>query len=93
MPFPQFDRSQLNILPLGDRIHDLRREAILNQPGSPRVSFEHPAIPVLAERIVEAKKNRRSIILLCGAHVLRAGNAPLLIDLMQRERFTILNWR
>ena len=24
MPFPQFDRSQLNILPLGDRIHDLR---------------------------------------------------------------------
>lgn len=92
MPFPQFDRSQLNILPLGDRIHDLRREAILNQPGAARVPFEHPAIPVLAERIVEAKKNRRSIILLCGAHVLRAGNAPMLIDLMQRGLITHLGF-
>ena len=52
MPFPQFDRSQLRILPLGERIHDLRREAILNQPGGSRVPFEHPAIPILAERIV-----------------------------------------
>lgn len=88
MPFPQFDRSQLRILPLGERIHDLRREAILNVPDGPRVPFEHPAIPILAERIVEAKRNGRAIILLCGAHVLRAGNAPLLIDLMQRGLLT-----
>ena len=53
-----------------------------------RVPFEHPAIPILAERIVKAKRNGRAIILLCGAHVLRAGNAPLLIDLMQRGLLT-----
>jgi len=88
MPFPQFDRSQLSILPLGERVHDLQREAILNQPGGPRVPFEHPAMPVLADKIVEAKRNGRAIIWLCGAHVLRAGNAPLLIDLMRRGLIT-----
>lgn len=88
MPFLQFDRSQLRVLPLGQRVHDLRREAILNVPGGPRVPFEHPAIPVLAERIVQAQRNGRAIIWLCGAHVLRAGNAPLLIDLMQRGLIT-----
>ncbi len=84
MPFPQFDRSELRVLPLGDRIHDLRREAIMRQPVGSREPFEHPAIPVLAEQIVTAKQNGRAIIWLCGAHVLRAGNGPLLIDLMRR---------
>lgn len=84
MPFPQFDRSLLQILPLGERVHDLELAAILKTPGGPRVPFEHPALPTLAERIVAAARNGRAALFCCGAHVLRAGNAPLLIDLMQR---------
>ncbi|MEX0726698.1 MAG: hypothetical protein WD065_10540 [Planctomycetaceae bacterium] len=84
MPFPQFDRSQLRILPLGERVHDIRRDQILNLPDGPRVPFSHPALPILAERIVDAATNDRAIMFICGAHVLRQGNAALLIDLMQR---------
>ena len=84
MPFPQFDRSQLRILPLGERIHDIHRDKILNLPEGPRIPFEHPALPTLAERIVDAAKNDRAILFICGAHVLRQGNGALLIDLMQR---------
>lgn len=84
MPFAQFDRSQLRILPLMERVHDLHRDSIRIDPHGPRIPFEHPALPILAEDIVRAKQNDRAILFICGAHVLRQGNAPLLIDLMER---------
>ncbi len=90
MPFPQFDLSRLNILPLTERVHDLQLESILNKPHGKRIAFDHPAIGVLAQAIVEAHRRDRAVIFCCGAHVLRTGNAPLLIDLMQRGLLTHL---
>jgi hypothetical protein len=84
MPFPLFDRSRLKIQPLAERTHDLDLEKIVNVPQGPRVPFAHKAIPILAERIVWAAAEKRAVLFACGAHVLRQGNAPLLIDLMQR---------
>uniref|UniRef100_A0A7C2P9U4 Deoxyhypusine synthase n=1 Tax=Schlesneria paludicola TaxID=360056 RepID=A0A7C2P9U4_9PLAN len=84
MPFPQFDRSQLRILPLGERVHDIRRDGIRMDPGGSRIPYSHPALPTLADAIVQAAANGRAVIFICGAHVLRQGNAPLLIDLMER---------
>jgi hypothetical protein len=59
-------------------------------PDSPREPFEHEAIPVLAERIVEAAAAGRTVMFCCGAHVLKSGNGPLLIDLMRRGLLTHL---
>jgi hypothetical protein len=83
MPFEQFDRSQLRLRPLAERVHDIDR-SVLVFPDGPRQPFAHEALPVLAERIVEAAKAGRAVIFFCGAHVLRKGNGPLLIDLMKR---------
>ena len=41
-------------------------------------------MPELARRIVDAVRSDRAVIFACGAHVLRRGNGPLLIDLMKR---------
>jgi len=84
MPFPQFDRSQLKILPLGERVHDIRRDGIRIDPQGPRVPFSHPALAPISADIVAAHRNQRAVMFICGAHVLRQGNSPLLIDLMQR---------
>jgi len=84
MPYPQFDRSQLKIRPLADRVHDLDLAKILRVPGGPRIPFRHPSIDVLADRVVAAFRQDRTVLFGCGAHVLRQGNAPLLIDLMER---------
>ena len=83
MPFSRFDRSRLRLRPLADRVHDLDR-SIFAFPGGPREPFEHPALPVLAERIVAARDAGATVLFACGAHVLRKGNGPLLIDLMER---------
>jgi hypothetical protein len=83
MPFAQFDRSRLRLRPLVERAHDLDRSRLIF-PHGPREPFEHPALPAIARRIVEASRAGRAVILFCGAHVLRRGNGPLLIDLMER---------
>ena len=84
MPFPQFDRNELNILPLAERTHDIERLSVLKTPDGKRFPFEHKALPIFADRIAEAWKNDRTVLFACGAHVLRTGNGPLLIDLMER---------
>ena len=83
MPFEQFDRSRLHLRPLAQRTHELDRSCLVF-PDSPRAAFEHEALPELAGRIVAASRADRTVMFCCGAHVLRKGNGPLLIDLMER---------
>ncbi len=89
MGYPQFDRSRLILRPLAERTHDIDRSILLD-PATVQSSFQHPAIPALAERIVEARKRGAAVIAFCGAHVLRKGNGPLLIDLMKKGLVTHL---
>ncbi|RMG01445.1 MAG: hypothetical protein D6741_05205 [Planctomycetota bacterium] len=89
MPFERFDRSRLHLLPLRDRIHDVDRRVMMS-PQAPAPSFSHPALEPLARRIVAASQERRAVILACGAHVLREGAGPLLIDWMARGLLTHL---
>jgi hypothetical protein len=83
MPFPAFDRSRLRIKPLAERQNDLDLSTILPL-DAPAPAFDHPAVPVLARRLVEARKAGRARMLIMGAHVLRAGTSRYLIDLMER---------
>jgi hypothetical protein len=87
MPFKQFDRSELRLKPLSEREHDLDMGVMMYLNGElPR--FEHPTITALAERIVRAREKGSSVILMMGAHVIRAGAAPLLIELMEKGYIT-----
>ncbi len=83
MPFPQFDRSRLRIQPLAQRQNDLDLSVLLPLDAPPS-NFSHPAIDLLGKRLVEARRKGAARILVMGAHVLRAGVAHYLIDLMQR---------
>ncbi len=87
MPHPAFDRSRLRIQPLANRTHDLDRSTILAL-DAPVVPFEHPAIPVLGERLTAARQRGAARLLVMGAHVLRAGVQRFLIDLMERGLIT-----
>ncbi len=87
MPYPQFDRSRLRIQPLGLRQHDLDL-SVMVALDAPLPPFSHPALPQIARRLLTARKSGSARILLMGAHVLRAGMAPYLIDLMKRGVLT-----
>ncbi len=83
MPFPTFDRSRLRIQPLAQREHDLDL-SVVKPLDAPLPAFAHPALPVLGRRLAEARRDGRARMLLMGAHVLRAGVARYLIDLLER---------
>jgi hypothetical protein len=89
MPYPQFDRSRLSLRPLAERKNDLDLSVML-YPDSPYERAPQPDLDTLASRILAARRAGAPVISLMGAHVLRRGNSPLLIDLMRRGLLTHL---
>jgi hypothetical protein len=87
MPFPTFDRSQLRLKRLSERTCDLdlKNWLALDELTD---AFDHENLPTLAERIVAARKRGAAVILLIGAHVLRAGVSRHIIDLLERGVIT-----
>lgn len=82
MPYPLFDRSRLKLRPLANRQHDLTLADLL--PLDTSCDFAHEALPILADRLIAARKTGAARTLVMGAHVLRAGVQRHLIDLMER---------
>lgn len=77
----RFDRSRLKLLPLSQRQHDLDIGVI--KPLE-RVLCNQPALQEVATRLRGARDKKAAIVLMMGAHVLRAGVQRYLIDLMER---------
>jgi len=87
MPYPQFDRSKLILKPLGERKNDLDL-SVMVYPDSPYQSVPQPDLDAISTRIIAARQKGAPVILMLGAHVIRRGNSPLLIDLMKRKIIT-----
>ena len=79
MPFKQFDRRLLKLKPLSERVHDLYHETDMLSLDGPIPAFDHPTLDVLADRIRKAKERGSTVMMMMGAHVIRAGTAPFLI--------------
>jgi len=83
MPFEEFDRSRLKILPLSDRVSDLGLDIMMDL-SDPAPPFTNKNLDILAEKICAAYSNGRPVILLIGGHVIRSGVGKYLIDLMEK---------
>jgi len=87
MPYPMFDRSRLKLKPLTERVHDMTLADMLpvDAAGEP---FDHPALPTIVQRILQARRNGAPVIVLMGAHVIKSGLSRFIIDLMARGIIT-----
>ena len=88
MPFEQFDRSKIKLLPLSERKHDLDLSSIMD-PETHKPGFSHPYIDVLSEKILKAREKNAAVILMMGAHVIKSGNARYLLKLMEKGLVTL----
>jgi hypothetical protein len=88
--YPQFDRSRLLIKPLEERQHDLRHATLLeleaDVPSLPAKAMRD--VSTLGSRMKRARERQAAVLMLMGAHVLRAGVQRQLIDLMERGLIT-----
>jgi hypothetical protein len=87
MPYPQFDRTQLELRPLSERVHDMTLDHLLD-PAANFPTAADPALPILAERILRARAAGRPVLLLMGGHLIKQGLSRLVIDLMERGLVT-----
>lgn len=87
---PQFDRSRLLIKPLAERKHDLSISSQLPLEELPPELSEKAMqdIGELGRRIGKARERGAAVLVLMGGHVVRAGVARQLIDLMERGLIT-----
>ncbi|MAF11879.1 hypothetical protein CMK11_15645 [Candidatus Poribacteria bacterium] len=90
MPYAKFDRSRLTVKPLAEREHDLDLSAILPLEGHmPDMGADAARkFSAVGAHIAAARENGASVILMMGAHVIRAGVQRYLIDLMERGCIT-----
>ncbi len=81
--YETFDRSRLHLRPLAER-QNLQDLSYILQVGQADQAFSHPALPILAERIVAAGARGSTVALMMGAHVIKEGLSRHVIDLMRR---------
>jgi hypothetical protein len=88
--YPQFDRSRLLIKPLDQRRHDIQHASLLplEHPPPPLAPTYQQNVATLGKRLVAARAADGARLMLMGAHVIRAGVARQLIDMMQRGLIT-----
>jgi hypothetical protein len=82
-----FDRSKITLKPLSERENDLDIAAIRSLEKAAKIDERWRKI---AQNIVQAKKNKATVILMAGGHVFRSGIQKYLIDLMEKGFITCL---
>ncbi|VEN74527.1 conserved hypothetical protein [Candidatus Desulfarcum epimagneticum] len=85
--FKEFDTSELDIIPLSKRKHNLDLSIIKSLEVKKNVD---PKFFSVAQNIQESKKRGASVVLMMGAHVLRSGVQRYLIDLMENGYISCL---
>jgi hypothetical protein len=93
MPHPPIDRAAVRMQPLAARENRKRIERDAVRPGdAPRTLCDESRrlIDECAGRIEQARLAGRPVILAFGAHTIKNGLAPLLIDLIERGWVTHL---
>ncbi len=86
MPYPQFDRSSLRMKPLAARENrkSIERDHVSpTQSPGPLSAAATDTINETVERVAEARKNARPVMLAFGAHTIKNGLAPVLIELIE----------
>ncbi len=86
---PTFDRSRLKILPLADRQNKMTIDDIYHL-DSQTPHYENLNLARIANQMILARRKKRSVIWMMGAHVMRRGNSRFIIDLMKKGILTHL---
>lgn len=89
MPFPAIDLSQIKTYRLSDRPSLVALRDLVS-PEDPPPAYDHPELPEIASRIVQARQAGAPVLWSIGGHVVKRGLAPVLIDLLKKRVITAL---
>ena len=79
--------SKIKTIPIRQRKNKARLSDLI-KPEDSKELFNSKDFDELAERIIDAYRNKKQIILMMGAHVIKVGMSLLVIDLMKKRIIT-----
>ena len=85
-----FDRSQLVPESISARRAEVRFPDVAIDPAALPREFSHPALPVLADSIVQARRLGATVLLMFGGGVIKSGCSPVILELVKRGFVTHL---
>lgn len=87
MPYPSIDLKRVSTYPIAQR-RNLVKLSDLIHPGNQIPPFESPEMAHVIDAVVKARQNGHPVIWMMGAHVIKCGLGPLIIDLMEKGVIT-----
>ena len=86
-----FDKTKIQTKPLSERKSLLNIEEIAVNPFSqPPISENSDLIKKIASEMISSRKNNRPVIIAFGAHLIKNGLSPVLIELINHDYVTHL---
>ncbi len=89
MPYQAVDLTRVRTYPLPNRHSRVALENLV-QPDTPALHFNSLDLNEVAERVARARQAGRPVIWMMGAHVVKRGLSPVIIDLLNRGVITHL---
>ena len=93
--YTAFDADRITTYPLSERSNKVKLSDLVFPKDLDRLTFDPPKqvqadIRTVAQAVVEARKEKKPVILFTGAHLIKNGLGPLLVDLAQRGNVTLV---
>jgi len=93
--YKAFDAGRIGTYPLATRSNKVKRGDLLFPKDVKGLSLDLPpetqhAIRAVTEAVATARRDARPVILFTGAHLIKNGLGPLLVDLVERGRVTLV---
>ena len=90
-----FDQNAVKTYPVRTRSNKVKLEDLLRTTDVNEVVFDLPAetvnmIETVAQEVVAARKQNKPVVLFTGAHLVKNGLSPLLVDLVNRGLVTLV---
>jgi phosphoheptose isomerase len=81
------DFSKIRTYPIAGRKNLVKLDDLID-PGRPAPRFKSPDLVEVADRIVAARRDECPVLWMMGAHVIKSGLSPIMIDFMRRGVIT-----
>lgn len=93
--YKAFDMTRIKTYPLRTRSNKVKRNDLVLPKDLAALAFDLPErvqsdIRTVAEAMVTARRDGKPVILFTGAHLIKNGLGPLLLDLVERDAVTLV---
>lgn len=93
--YKMFDVKNIETYPVDTRTNKVKKEDLVFPAQILKSNFEIDSqvlniIDAVADAIISARKNNKPVILFTGAHMIKNGLGPLLVDLVRKDMVTLV---